>query len=166
MSGGRRTMKNTKERLERPGQPEPPVDYFLVVAHFEEWYVSREMAQAIEASHVDSLAQQVRSLSDSASRRHGDTTATGGRAHADSLEAARDSLSGALGRVTTGQAGLVLGEPGGQRWGDIRWWIGIIASTLLVSLGAPFWHDLLETVFGLKNRIRAQAASISAGKPA
>ena len=43
-------MKNTKERFERPGQPEPPVDYFLVVAHFEEWYVSREMAQAIEAS--------------------------------------------------------------------------------------------------------------------
>ena len=43
-------MENTKERFERPGQPEPPVDYFLVVAHFEEWYVSREMAQAIEAS--------------------------------------------------------------------------------------------------------------------
>jgi len=43
-------MENTKQRFERPGQPEPPVDYFLVVAHFEEWYVSREMAQAIEAS--------------------------------------------------------------------------------------------------------------------
>lgn len=50
MSGGQRTMENTKERFERSGQPELPVDYFLVVAHFEEWYVSREMAQAIEAS--------------------------------------------------------------------------------------------------------------------
>jgi hypothetical protein len=43
-------MENTKERFERPGQPEPPVDYFLVAARFELWYVSREMAQAIEAS--------------------------------------------------------------------------------------------------------------------
>jgi hypothetical protein len=43
-------MENTKERFERPGQPELPVDYFLVAARFELWYVSREMAQAIEAS--------------------------------------------------------------------------------------------------------------------
>jgi len=43
-------MENTKERLEREGQPEPPVDYFLVVAHYADWFVSREMAQAIEAS--------------------------------------------------------------------------------------------------------------------
>ena len=41
---------NTRERFEQPGQPEPPVDYFLISAHYEEWYVSREMAQAIEAS--------------------------------------------------------------------------------------------------------------------
>jgi hypothetical protein len=40
---------------------------------------------------------------------------------------------------------------------DFRWWIGIVASVLLVSLGAPFWHDLLETLFGLKNRMQAQA---------
>ena len=50
MTDGQPTMDKTKERAERPGQPEPLVDYFLVVAHFEEWYVSREMAQAIEAS--------------------------------------------------------------------------------------------------------------------
>lgn len=43
-------MGNTKERFERLGQPELPVDYFLVSAHYEEWYVSREMAQAIETS--------------------------------------------------------------------------------------------------------------------
>ena len=34
-------MENTKERFERPGQPEPPVDYFLVVA-------LREFALGIE----------------------------------------------------------------------------------------------------------------------
>jgi|SRR5215471_2880691 len=43
-------MNDTKERSESPGQPEPPVDYFLVSAHYEEWYVSREMAQAIEVA--------------------------------------------------------------------------------------------------------------------
>src|SRR5438093_2807808 len=51
-------MENTEERFERPGQPELPVDYFLVVAHFEEWYVSREMAQAIEASLNQTPAPQ------------------------------------------------------------------------------------------------------------
>ena len=53
-----RTMENTKERLERPGQPEPPVDYFLVVAHYADWFVSREMAQAIEASLNQTPAPQ------------------------------------------------------------------------------------------------------------
>lgn len=42
MIGGWRTMDNTKEQL--------PVDYFLVVTHAEWWYVSRLMAQAVEAS--------------------------------------------------------------------------------------------------------------------
>ena len=58
MKGSRRTMDTTKERVERPGQPKPPVDYFLVVAHFEEWYVSRVMAQAIEASLNQTPAPQ------------------------------------------------------------------------------------------------------------
>jgi hypothetical protein len=43
-------MENTREQFERIGQPELPVDYFLVVTHIEWWAVSREMAQAIEAS--------------------------------------------------------------------------------------------------------------------
>jgi hypothetical protein len=48
--GGQRTMNNTIQRYERPGRPEPPDDYFLVIASVENWCVSREMAQAIEAS--------------------------------------------------------------------------------------------------------------------
>lgn len=51
-------MENTKERFVRSGQPELPVDYFLVVAHFDEWYVSREMAQAIEISLNEKPAPQ------------------------------------------------------------------------------------------------------------
>jgi hypothetical protein len=51
----------------------------------------------------------------------------------------------------------VFGKPGAFRWGDPVWWVGMVASVLLVSLGAPFWHDALEALFGLKNRIKAQA---------
>jgi hypothetical protein len=29
--------------------------------------------------------------------------------------------------------------------------------TLLLSLGAPFWEDVLESVFGLKNVLRRRA---------
>lgn len=43
-------MQNTKERFENSGWPELPADYFLVVTRTEWWYVSRDMAQAIEAS--------------------------------------------------------------------------------------------------------------------
>ncbi|HET9710065.1 MAG TPA: hypothetical protein VFP39_17315 [Gemmatimonadales bacterium] len=43
-------MQDTKERFENSGRPELPVDYFLVVTASEWWHVSRDMAQAIEAS--------------------------------------------------------------------------------------------------------------------
>jgi hypothetical protein len=51
-------MENIEQRFERPGQPKPPADYFLVVARFEEWYISREMVQAIEASLNQTPAPQ------------------------------------------------------------------------------------------------------------
>ena len=47
-------MQNTIERFENSGRPELPVDYFLVVTTSECWYVSRDMAQAIEASLSES----------------------------------------------------------------------------------------------------------------
>jgi len=93
------------------------------------------------------------------------------QAVADSFKVAgSDSLKQALGhrsdslnlavlnvaRSTIG-SGAFLGSPANWRLRDFRWWIGIVASVLLVSLGAPFWHDLLETLFGLKNRMEAQA---------
>jgi len=36
-----------------------------------------------------------------------------------------------------------------------RWWLGILFSIVLVSMGAPFWDDLLESLFGLKSRVVA-----------
>jgi hypothetical protein len=34
---------------------------------------------------------------------------------------------------------------------------------IFVSLGAPFWHDLLESVFGLKLRSRLEAGKSGSG---
>lgn len=49
----------------------------------------------------------------------------------------------------------VFAPPGLDRpWTSIEWWVGVLITILLVSLGAPFWHDLLGTVFGLKQRVR------------
>jgi hypothetical protein len=67
-----------------------------------------------------------------------------------SARARRDSL---LSTALRSDSLTFLGYPKGFRptW---PWGFGIVLSTLLVSLGAPFWHDVLETVFGLKNRVR------------
>jgi len=40
-----------------------------------------------------------------------------------------------------------------------RWWLGIFFSIVLVSMGAPFWDDLLESLFGLKKRALAAGAA-------
>ena len=79
-------------------------------------------------------------------------------------EPALDSLdTGAL--RAAADTSFLLGTLGDRRPRDPLWWVGIVLSTLLVSLGAPFWHDLLEALFGLKNRVRAQAAKVSAETP-
>jgi hypothetical protein len=43
-------MKSLKERFSESEQPGLPVDYFLVATSDEAWYVSREMAQGLEAA--------------------------------------------------------------------------------------------------------------------
>jgi hypothetical protein len=60
---------------------------------------------------------------------------------------------------------FVAGFTGPRRPRDPNWWIGILLSTLLVSLGAPFWHDTLETLFGIKNRVRAEAKKVAETTP-
>lgn len=56
--------------------------------------------------------------------------------------------------IAEGGGLLKFGPPSRADLGKPSWWLGIIVSVLFVSLGAPFWHDLLETIFGLKNRLR------------
>jgi hypothetical protein len=55
--------------------------------------------------------------------------------------------------------GLAPGDVAGTTWwsrrrGDVRTLFGWILMTLLLSLGAPFWHDALESLFGVKNLLR------------
>jgi hypothetical protein len=72
----------------------------------------------------------------------------------EALRAQRDSLNLLVARTVLGDSGFAVGRPGARAWGKAGWWLGILISTLLVSLGAPFWHDVLEAVFGLKNRAK------------
>jgi hypothetical protein len=80
------------------------------------------------------------------------------------LKVARDSLK-AVERRTGDDTAFLAGFVGDRKPGDLQWWIGILLSVLLVSLGAPFWHDLLEALFGLKNRVRAEAKKVEAETP-
>ena len=41
-----------------------------------------------------------------------------------------------------------------RRGSDFRTLLGWLIMTLLLSLGAPFWHDALESLFGVKNLLR------------
>lgn len=42
----------------------------------------------------------------------------------------------------------------GRRGNDVRTLFGWMIMTMLLSLGAPFWHDALESLFGVKNLLR------------
>lgn len=50
-------------------------------------------------------------------------------------------------------------DPGRESWwrdrkGDLRVLLGWIVMTMLLSIGAPFWQDTLESLFGIKNLLR------------
>ena len=54
-------------------------------------------------------------------------------------------------------------RPGNPAWWldrkkDLRSLLGWIVMTMLLSIGAPFWEDILESLFGVKNLIRKKAA--------
>jgi hypothetical protein len=88
------------------------------------------------------------------------------------LTAASDTAAGPAARAAADsarklQAALLSADDplfggGDRRPTEPLWWAGILASTLLVSLGAPFWHDALESLFGFKNRLRAEAERVKA----
>ena len=93
---------------------------------------------------VDSAAVYLMRVSDSANRASGTADSAAMAAH----EIVKADSLGIYKPITRAE----LGSP--------SWYIGILLSILLVSLGAPFWHDLLEGLFGLKNRVRAEAERV------
>ncbi|HEX6099925.1 MAG TPA: hypothetical protein VF432_26665 [Thermoanaerobaculia bacterium] len=55
--------------------------------------------------------------------------------------------------------GLIYRNVGAGSWwsrrgNDVRTLFGWLIMTMLLSLGAPFWHDTLESLFGVKNLLR------------
>jgi hypothetical protein len=78
------------------------------------------------------------------------------------IEQAREDISGFSEKVKN--AGLELGWTG-KKWSDT--WkdpekgakkiLGLFISGLLISFGAPFWHDLLSSLSGLNQKLKGQA---------
>lgn len=138
-----------------------------------------QAAVAADAIRLDSLSQRVEreraavqaelngltagGTGDVATRSPADTLTAPSRAQA--LLSTSDSLRRELARVVGRDNSVLFGTIGAFRWGDPTWWVGIVASILLVSLGAPFWHDVLEAVFGWKTKIRAQAKAATSDVP-
>ena len=82
-------------------------------------------------------------------------------ARVDSLRSELADITERLDHVADGTAGLF--QPGAARDPTSgRWWAGLAVSVLLISLGAPFWHDLLGSLFGVKNRIDAEVRDVRA----
>ena len=50
----------------------------------------------------------------------------------------------------------------GRRGEDVKTLAGWLIMTFLLSIGAPFWQDALESLFGVKNLIRSKAKTQSA----
>ncbi len=109
------------------------------------------------ATQVDSLNAHediVTALQDSI-----DADSTGSDSLFNVLSAQRDSVAG---RSVAGfQAALAAASglfPGYRGWSfKFRWLLGILISTLLVGMGAPFWNDLLGSLMGVKDRVQADA---------
>jgi hypothetical protein len=115
----------------------------------------------VQATSLSATDSTVRALNDSL---ESDTTAEDSvweplAARRDSAVAQRDSL--ALGAVR-GDRPLFPGYSKDWRF-SLEWLTGILISALLVGLGAPFWHDLLESLVGMKDRIRQRARSAGGG---
>jgi hypothetical protein len=121
-------------------------------------------AVATQADSMSADARLVQAINDTLNR---DTTASdslfeGLTARLDSATARRNSRALA---ALSGGAGLFPGYDGWKFSG--KWLLGILISALLVGLGAPFWHDLLSSLMGVKERVQAQAqgAKKDAEKP-
>jgi hypothetical protein len=61
------------------------------------------------------------------------------------------------GEQTAAQKQKYLPKWGGKFGHGLRMLLGWLIMTALLSLGAPFWHDTLETLFGVKNLLRKRS---------
>lgn len=50
-------------------------------------------------------------------------------------------------------------KPGESIWRALRALLGWFIMTMLLSVGAPFWQDMLESLFGLKNKLRQDSGT-------
>lgn len=125
--------------------------------------VRSRMAAAAQASWTADSALRV--LEDSALALARDSaTAAAAASLGPAIQVARTRRDSLLTATLTGDQSAFLGYPADWQFGW-TWLIGIVFSTLLVSLGAPFWHDVLEAVFGLKHRMRPGGTAPEERKP-
>lgn len=105
---------------------------------------------------VDAVASRLDSAKTKASPANPQTVNAGAAAQPSAdIRVASANMHAA---VVTADSLLPFQVPTGKEMATPAWWVGNLASIMLVSLGAPFWHDLLETLFGWKNQVTAQAA--------
>jgi hypothetical protein len=132
---------------------------------FRQAQTNDEFRQQVSAAteQLTGLQEEVREFGDRCLKASPEGAASSDTACA-ALAPALDSLNRSAVQVAA-HTGFLDGITGPRRPRDPEWWMGILLSTLLVSLGAPFWHDLLETMFGVKNRVRAQAEKMEATTP-
>ncbi|NOT08892.1 MAG: hypothetical protein HOP28_11885 [Gemmatimonadales bacterium] len=129
--------------------PEFRADALALVGRLDSAYVAAEPARpAADSIQPDSAR------ADSAQVTAVDTTTT-----ADSTRQGRTLSKEDLQQIRKVYSEDLLGRFRVENLREGRWWLGILLSIVLVSLGAPFWHDLLESLFGFKKRLAATAAS-------
>lgn len=119
-------------------------------------------------ARVDSMVAHLQAIPDTATVVVKRDSAAGGDSAAvvttdTTRVAARNARAEAAHEMVRADSLGIFAPITGDDLSSIPWWVGILLSVLLVSLGAPFWHDLLESLFGLKNRIRAQAEQVREG---
>ncbi len=128
--------------------------------------LDERVATALAATPTDTAAPDT-TAADTAATGVGDTVAAGAAllARQSSVAEAQDSLNNVLLELASAEDGILAQIAGPRNWGELDWWIGIIVMTLLVSLGAPFWHDLLGSLMGMRKQIQNNARADASGQP-
>jgi hypothetical protein len=106
----------------------------------------------------DTLRGNIMGMSDAVTKRYQESLAKGDTATAENLK----QLSQNIVNDVSSNASLYTGLGFTPIWqspprGFFHSLIGWIIMTMLLSVGAPFWQDTLESLFGLKNVLRKKS---------